>query len=443
MPSRLTLANLPVHIMQDDGLNVIGIGSNGRLELGLQAIGGNVFVCGDSTAWFARDDVNGDTLMLSCDAQSPLSHLNALTGGGFYQVGNSAVSGVDSGHLINTQLPAILASNPAADWVYCSIGANDFYHSSYLRNAEYVKANVLRFLRELALAGKRCVFLLGYPRGPGAVGSNNYSSGQQVEQLKYVAWAKANLQAIFPQHIIIDSYWPAANTDGTAAAGWTYDDLHPNTKYARLIAKLIAARMPVINRTIYPRLMSANEYFGAGGATKNILGNVLMTGTDGSTTLPAAWTEAVKSNCTTTYLLKTNPYGAGKQLEITVNFSAAGQIVLQAAETYTASSRITTADKWFPSAVIDFDEPSAGLVKDAYIRGMQTDGTTTRYSFGTWHRTGDASNGGYFEDVQNETQVGVVQVGLNATGHNLQCSLRSTGAGTVIWRIAEPAIWKM
>lgn len=406
--------------------------------------GGHVWVAGDSTAMFAQEATSAD--INAADSQCALTHLNSLLGGALLQVGNSGVSGVDTGHVISTQIPAIksaVAGGEKVDFVYLQITANDFYHSSYLRSAEYVKANILRILRELTDAGITVVMVNGFPRGPATVGSNAYSLSQQVEQLKFVDWCNSTLSDLFPQHLIIDTYSIGSDTSRQPLAGYLYDDLHPSTRYARLIAKAIKQQIGLVIPTLFSRVLSSSDVAG-GASSKNILAGSALAGTIGQTTLLSGWTEAVKTNCTATYTIKANPYGgAGNMLECVVTFTGAGQLVLALTESFTANSRITTGELFWPTAIVDAIESSTGVLKDAYIRGSTTDGTTTKYSFGNWHRTSDSTAGGYYDNIVGEVQIGCPKAATTGvTGCTFQMSVRSTVAGTVTLRFAEPAIWK-
>jgi len=393
---------------------------------------------------FAQEAVSAD--LIATDSQCAFTHLNSMLGGTLLQVGNSSVSGVDTGHVISTQIPAIksaIAGGEKVDWVYLQITANDFYHSSYLRTADYVKANIIRILRDFADANIAVVMVNGFPRGPATVGSNAYSAGQQTEQLKFVDWCNTSLQSLFPQHVIVDSYSIGADVTRQPLSGYLYDDLHPATRYARLIAKAIKARIGGVSPAIYTRVLSASDVAG-GAASKNILAGSSLAGTIGQTTLLSGWTEAIKSNCTVTYNVKANPYGgAGNMLECVVTFSAAGQLVLQLTESFAANSRITVGELFWPSAIVDAVESAPGVLKDAYIRGSTTDGATPKYSFGNWHRTPDGTAGGYYDNINGEVQIGCPKAALTGvTGATFQMSVRSTGVGTVTLRFAEPAIFK-
>ena len=428
----------------DAGGNVLGLVGPGGYIGRLSLLGGHVWVAGDSTAMFAQEATSAD--INAADIQCALTHLNSMLGGTMLQVGNSAVSGVDTGHVITTQIPAIksaIAGGEKVDFVYLQITANDFYHSSYLRTADYVKANILRILRDFADINVPVVMVNGFPRGPATVGSNAYSAGQQAEQLKFVDWCNTSLQSLFPQHVVINSYSIGADSSSQPIAGYLYDDLHPATRYARLIAKAIKARIGGVSPAIYTRVLSASDVAG-GASSKNILAGSAMGGTIGQTTLPSGWTEAVKTNCTVTYLVKANPYGgAGNLLECVVNFSAAGQLVLQLVEAFAANSRITVGELFWPSAIVDTVESTSGVLKDAYVRGSTTDGATPKYSFGNWHRTPDVTAGGYYDNITGEVQIGCPKAALTGVnGCTFQMSVRSTGAGTVTLRFAEPAIFK-
>ena len=435
----------PAQLATDAGGNVSGlVGPGGAVVSRLSMLGGHVWVAGDSTAMFAQEAPSAD--INAADAQCALTHLNSMLGGTLLQVGNSAVSGVDTGHVVSTQIPAIksaISGGEKVDWIFLQITANDFYHSSYLRTADYVKANILRILRDLSDVNIPVVMVNGFPRGPATVGANTYSSGQQVEQLKFVDWCNTALPAMFPQHVIVDSYSIGSDASRQPLAGYLYDDLHPATRYARLIAKAIKPRIGAINPAIYPRVLSASDVAG-GAASKNILAGSALGGTLGQTTLLSGWTEAVKTNCTVTYLVKANTYGgAGNMLECVVTFSAAGQLVLQLTEAFTANSRITTGELFWPSAIVDAVESTTGVLKDAYVRGSTTDGTTPKYSFGNWHRTPDVTAGGYYDNIIGEVQIGCPKAALTGVnGCTFQMSVRSTGAGTVTLRFAEPAIFK-
>lgn len=248
---------------------------------------------------------------------------------------------------------------------------------------------------------------------------------------------------MFPQHVIIDSYSIGSDASRQPLACYLYDDLHPATRYARAIAKVIKSRIGSINPAVYSRVLSSSDVAG-GAASKNILAGSALAGTIGQTTLLSGWTEAIKSNCTATYLVKANPYGgAGNMLECVVTFSAAGQLVLQLSETFTANSRITVGELFWPTAIVDADESAVGVLKDAYIRGSTTDGTNPKYSFGNWHRASDGTSGGYYDDITGEVHIGAPKAALTGvTGTSFQMSVRSTGAGVVTLRFAEPAIWK-
>jgi len=428
----------------DAGGNAIGFTAGNSVVSRVSLLGGHVWVAGDSTAMFAQEATSAD--INAADSQCAFTHLNSLLGGTLLQVGNSAVSGVDTGHVISTQIPAIksaIAGGEKVDWVYLQITANDFYHSSYLRTAEYVKANILRILRDFADINVSVVMVNGFPRGPATVGSNAYSAGQQTEQLKFVDWCNTSLQSLFPQHVIVDSYSIGADVTRQPLSGYLYDDLHPATRYARLIAKAIKARIGGVSPAIYTRVLSASDVAG-GAASKNILAGSSLAGTIGQTTLLSGWTEAIKSNCTVTYNVKANPYGgAGNMLECVVTFSAAGQLVLQLTESFAANSRITVGEMFWPSAIVDTVESAPGVLKDAYIRGSTTDGATPKYSFGNWHRTPDGTAGGYYDNINGEVQIGCPKAALTGvTGATFQMSVRSTGVGTVTLRFAEPAIFK-
>ncbi len=431
-------------IATDAGGNAIGFTAGNSVVSRVSLLGGHVWVAGDSTAMFAQEAVSAD--LIAADSQCAFTHLNSMLGGTLLQVGNSSVSGVDTGHVISTQIPAIksaISGGEKVDFVYLQITANDFYHSSYLRTAEYVKANILRILRDFADINVSVVMVNGFPRGPGAVSSNTYSLAQQTEQLKFVDWCNTSLQSLFPQHVIVDSYSIGADATRQPISGYLYDDLHPATRYARLIAKAIKARIGGVSPAIYTRVLSASDVAG-GAASKNILAGSSLAGTIGQTTLLSGWTEAIKSNCTVTYNVKANPYGgAGNMLECVVTFSAAGQLVLQLTESFAANSRITVGELFWPSAIVDTVESAPGVLKDAYIRGSTTDGATPKYSFGNWHRTPDGTSGGYYDNIVGEVQIGCPKAAL--TGVNsctFQMSVRSTGAGTVTLRFAEPAIFK-
>lgn len=431
-------------LVTDAAGNTTGFFAGGSVVSRVSLLGGHVWVAGDSTAMFAQEATSAD--INSAGSQCAFTHLNSMLGGTLLQVGNSAVSGVDTGHVIATQIPAIksaIAGGERVDWVYLQITANDFYHASYLRTAEHVKANILRILRDFSDMNVPVVMVNGFPRGPATVGSNAYSAGQQIEQLKFIDWCNTSLQALFPQHVIVDSYSIGSDTSRQPMTGYLYDDLHPATRYARLIAKAIKARIGGISPAIYTRVLSASDVAG-GAASKNILAGSALAGTIGQTTLLSGWTEAIKSNCTVTYLVKANPYGgAGNMLECVVTFSAAGQLVLQLTESFTANSRITVGELFWPSAIVDTVESAPGVLKDAYIRGSTTDGSTPKYSFGNWHRTPDSTAGGYYDNITGEVQIGCPKAALTGvTGCTFQMSVRSTGAGSVTLRFAEPAIFK-
>lgn len=135
----------------DAGGNAIGFTAGNSVVSRVSLLGGHVWVAGDSTAMFAQEATSAD--INAADSQCAFTHLNSLLGGTLLQVGNSAVSGVDTGHVISTQIPAIksaISGGEKVDFVYLQITANDFYHSSYLRTAAYVKANILRILRDFA-----------------------------------------------------------------------------------------------------------------------------------------------------------------------------------------------------------------------------------------------------------------------------------------------------
>lgn len=409
-------------------------------------LGGHVWVCGDSTAWFNREPVSGD--INARDTQGVLCHLNDLLGGILLEVGNSAVSGVRLTEVIGTQVSAIVAAKTTApvDWVLCSVTANDFYNTSpAVRSFEYVKADACRFLRDMADQNIPVVFLSGIARGAATVGTNVYSAPQEAEQRLFVAWCNLVAPTIFPQHVFVDSHALGLNTDGSVNESMLYDGLHPTTRYARAIARAVHARLAGrVRPAIYPRLLSSSDVAG-GASSKNVLASSALGGTIGQTTLLSGWTEAVKTNCTTSYLLKANPYGgAGNQQEVTCTFSAAGQLVLQHVESFTAGSRIGNGAEFYASAIVDAVESTSGLIKDAYVRGSVTDGTATKYGFGAWHRTSDATAGGYFENLQGVVQVSAPNSApsANVNGATIQLSIRSTGAGQITFRFAEPCIWR-
>lgn len=73
---------------------------------------------------------------------------------------------------------------------------------------------------------------------------------------------------MFPQHVIIDSYSIGSDASRQPLACYLYDDLHPATRYARAIAKVIKSRIGSINPAVYSRVLSSSDV--AGGAALSI-----------------------------------------------------------------------------------------------------------------------------------------------------------------------------
>lgn len=405
----------------------------------------NVWIAGDSMASFANESLA--TEQLSVGAQSTLFHLNNFLGGALYQVGNTGTSGAGIEDLLNNQLPKIITARTTKriDFVLVTVTANDFYLSSLTYTAEKVKSLMTSFLRRMAEEAIPVVLLNGIARAVGDVSTNLYTLAQVEQQKLYVAWVNTKLPSLFPQVTVIDSYSLATDSSGYALAGFTYDGLHANAHYSRLIARSIYSKLKSkVNPTLSHRVMSTSDIFGGGTQSRNIMTGSALGGTIGQTSLLSGWAVASSTNVTPTYLVKANPNGgAGNQLEVTLPFTAAGFYAVQVTETFTADARIISTDKFYPSAIVSAIQASPNLIKDVYIRGSVSDGTTPWYSYGGYSRGSDAAGKGYQDDISDEVLLGAPQQSIvNSTSCVFQISVRSLGAGTITLRFAEPAIWR-
>ena len=415
-------------------------------------VSGLVALSGDSRASFG-----GFTSALAQGAATAyhngfFTQLTALTGGTLAAWPVAAFTAIQTGDLLTRQLPLILASSPRPQVVFDLCDVNDFY--SGVKTSDFVIAQKMQFWRALAEAGIVCVELNSTPVGPAA---SNYSAPKQVQHIAYVQWVNANFAKLFPSHVLVDSYSIAMNPDYTAAPGFLYDDIHPNYNYARQIAAAtLAAYSKVITFTnaISPR--SVNTLDNALGGTdivRNAIGTAFPPALIGTTSLPANVTQSSVSNSATTYAFKQSASGLGVTLQATMTFTAAGNSAIMVTSSFAAGSRIRASDIWIPSAVVDV-ESGQSIIKGIDVRGMVTDGTNTKYSFGGGAYANDTT--GIFNPVNLSQEVIVgtpmsfgntvngAGVAVNTDAINsctTQVRVITKAAGVVVIDIAEFALW--
>ena len=381
-------------------------------------------------------------------------HLQSITNGQLIAWPVTAVSGIDTGHLLSTQLPKLLRAKPQA--VINILDVNDFYGSS--RSSDYVISQKLQFWRALSESGIVCIEINSTPYGTGGA---NYTGARWAQHMAYVQWVNANFTSLFPGHILVDAFSIAANADGSLASGYCYDGIHPNYQYAKLIAQKIvdecAGRVSFLP-AIRPRLLSTNDQFGGAGTySKNVFSKSVLAGTLGDVKVATGWGETSKSNSNLVLAtLQASPYGIGNRQLITVDFSAAGNYAIGATDSFTAGSRLRGAQIFVPSAIVDVVSDPTGIVSGMDIRATVSDGTNVKYSFGGGAYSVDTS--GVFSSspvtqmpiigpamsFSNKEQGGgsaITTDAINSIALQIRCFAK--GAGRVAFAVCEPSLWQI
>lgn len=426
-----------------------------------KVVTGLVAVAGDSRGAFSSFPA---ALAQGCAIayhNSWFHQLSQMLNGAIVNICPTAVSGTDVQSMASTQLAQILACNPRPTVVFEMCDVNNFYGAG--STADFVISQKCQFWRALSEAGIICVTGNSTPYAATAAGGtsgtgNNYSVAKQAQQLLYLDWINNNFARMFPGHIMVDTYSIAQANDRTLAPGWCYDGIHANWKYANAMATAFKSAMAnkiTFLQAITPRIVSTQDYAGATSVSnrKNMLIGSLIAGTIGQTTLPASWSVTSSTNAPSVAIdLQPSPYGVGNQLRCTVPFSGAGNFAVSYSETFAAGSRLRSPQIWIPSFIADIAQGSS-LVTGIDIRATISDGTNTKYSFGGGFYNLDTS-GSFATSVTEHLVMGapmqfttdLMGLGTKVTSDGItsiaiQCRVFTSGAGTVEFRVAEPALW--
>ena len=427
-----------------------------------QTVSGLVAVAGDSRNAFSSFPAALAQGCATAYHNGWFQQLSQMMGGALINVLPTAVSGTDVQSMATAQLAQILGATPRPAVVFEVCDVNNFYIAG--ASADFVIAQKCQWWRALAEAGIVCVTLNSTPYASSSAGGtggtgNSYSTAKQAQQLAYLDWVNSNFARLFPGHVLVDAYSIAQGSDRTLAPGWSYDGIHPTWAYANAIAVAVkAAIAPRLNvlQALTPRLTSAQDYAGGSSVSnrRNMSLGSLIPGTIGQTTLPANWSVTSSTNAPSVALnLQPSPYGIGNQLQCVVPFSGAGDFAVTYAETFTAGTRLRAPHLWVPSFVADV-AAGAGLVTGIDVRGMVTDGANTKYSFGGTVPYSLDTSGSFPPAVSQMLILGApMQFSTNTMGGgsavtvdainsiSVQCRVFTRAAGTVDFRISEPAVW--
>lgn len=276
-------------VLKADGRAVLDLAATRALVSGA----GNVlttYIVGDSLA--ANGYITTSNNFFSLATEGAFNWANALLGGPFFVVGNTAVGGKTAQQTIDEQLPVLAALTTKPRYAFVSAGHNDLYSEAVSVQTAY--SRLVTLLEGLRAMGITPIWSTVWARSYDAVITPRHM--QLNDMLR--RYAASSGTGLFYDGFEASNDPSSANNEGRLPlASYYYDgSIHPNNIGAMLIGKYMTSRLRGRVPTSAAGFVVGNEDQTISGAASNLLANPSMQGAGGTAganvtgTVPTGWT---------------------------------------------------------------------------------------------------------------------------------------------------------